>query len=468
MLVYATKFTVTDDLDIVKFIDLATEWVLNPSSNYEFADFSWDGKEEFTVLSKDGKTTFSVFVLIEHDTVAVRLRTTDQNSIEWENLYSLVGNELYVQLQKHNTNSEVYLTDNFHLPYLIKLLYKYNFVHFDNTTELNTGWPMNISSSLNLEIAKNLMTKKYYADKPIVYVSIYHNQGAFSHAVNTEMLTKQLLGLAYVFAEIDVEASNKLSSLTSYSNPYNGAIQIYYPNGYCRRFLPDAFSSEYKLRNEIAKAIFDRSLHTKVDEKFTFFFITNEIYKIRIRNLERNKDNIEQLKDELALANQRIDELSTERDQLKNDTYSYQTRIDSLVASLEVKSDTALLSRGELKDLYENEVFDCVYDVLSETLKATSSRSRCHEILTSLLNTNKSSYKNTRYSKMDKFKEIIYAHPKVNKHMKNQLRALGLVIEGSNHPKIRFPHGKLMVTLSSTPSDDCDADNAIRDFNKLF
>lgn len=468
MLVYATKFNVTDEVNIEKFIALATEWVTSPYSKYDFPSFEWDGSEEFHVKSCDGNSELSFYVLVEYNTVAVRLHTIDEHSIEWDNTYSLVGQEVYAELRKYNQKLETYLTSKFHLPYFLKLLDKNKFIEYNHNSVLISGKPLSMSNDDNFQYMADIMKNGSKEDLPIVYVSRYLYDNTFEYLVDEKKLSKALLGLAYVFIEDDKTVPKKLMEYTSYNNPYNGAIQIYYPNGYTKRILPDAKQGEKSIRNSIVDGIVELNLQLKIEEKFTLTYITNEIYKIQNRNLEKRGNETEKAKLELEIAKKRIAELEDELSKSKSEAYNYKAILDSQKLANAENANSSLLQRAEITDHFRNEVFDCVFDVLKNSLNQLNDKSRQYEIINAIISQNQQTYTNSRNKKIDEFKKIISDISVTSPRFIQKLEQMGLVVDGKNHLKIKFPNGNQMVTLSSTPSDHRDSQNSVKEFKKLL
>lgn len=473
MLVYSTQFQVKDSLGIEEFIILIHTWIYRPNSRYNLPEFNWKGEEELIVQSYDKKTTLSIYVLIEKNTVAIKLSTVDDKDILWDNYYSLVQNELYVELQKYNQNSNDFLNDTYHLPYIFNLLYDNNYVLFNPDTTMNSGEIKYISLDDNesIELSQSIILKENLLDKPIVYITHTNSLNyKFPYAVNIDILKKQLLGLAYVIVEKSADVSLYIRDLTYNQNPYKGAIEIHYPNGYVKRIIPhfDEEIPEYKLRNEIVKAIFDRLSYEKIDQKFSLSYISNEIHKGRIKELKKNQNKLEALQEELNLSNDIIHEMENEIEQYKSDICTYQAKCSNLQSQIDSNDNANLLSKGNLEDLYDGEILDCIYDILSDIRQNTNSETRKYEMLTQILETNKSKYKNSRKRKIECFKKLCYDFNKTTDRFISQLKKMGLEVYGGSHSKIKFPKGKQIVTLSSTPSDRRSADNAVSEFRKLF
>lgn len=394
MLVYAANFTLKD-IEIPDFINLAIEWVTNSKSNYDIEPVTWNGEEEQVIKSLNGKTELSIYVLIEKNTVAVKLKTIDQDNIEWENQYSLVDNELYVQLQKHSQDDEIYINSQFHLPYLLKMLFDRNLI-INNTCFNNNGFATLIDET-NYDRVVNLIINGNNCDLPIIYISTNSydvtSATSFEYPIAYKPLSKRLMGLAYVLIEKDRYISQKLREETEQKNPYNGAIQIFFTNGYSKRLLPYDFNNEKNMRHEIFNIVFNRNFRIKKDDKFSLTYITNEIYKIRISNLEKKGKNLRNLEEEKQLDKERIDELKEELSKAKKDIFSYQSKIEALQLALDKQTENEpLLDKPDIDDLYNGEIFDCIFDILQDKIKNTDNETRTYQVLNSIINKNKHHY----------------------------------------------------------------------------
>lgn len=469
MLVYAANFNLKN-IDVFGFIDLAIEWVTNKNSYYDIPPFKWNEEEEQIIKSSDGKLEFTIYVLIEKDTVAIKLENIDESGIKWVNEYSLVENQLYVQLQKYSTdiNDELYVSSQFNLPYLLKMLFQRDKVQ-EHPIFNNNGYPTFIDKS-NSKIITDLINNKTKYDLPVVYISKNISiESYYPYFVNYSKLSKTLMGIAYVAIEKDLEVSQIIRESTNWKNPYDGAIQIFFNNGYSKRLLKEHFESEKLMRKKVFDIVFNRTFRIQKEDKFSLSYIANEIYNTQIDNLKNNQSKLKLLQSELELCHNRINILKNENEQYKSDIYTYQTKCVILQEKIDRNDDSDMLSKGKLDDLYDNEVFDCIYDTISEMLcNYVNSESRQNEILTSILETNKNKYTNSRKAKIEQFKQYAYNAKGATKRFKNNLTNMGLEVYGDNHPKIRFPKGKQIATLGSTPSDSRSADNSVTEFKKLF
>lgn len=452
MLVYAANFMLKK-IEITDFINLVIEWVTNPNSIYDIKPFIWNGEEEQVIKSPTSKTELSIYVLIEKNTVAVKLKTIDQDNIEWENQYSLVDNELYVQLQKHSSDDEIYLNSQFHLPYLLKMLFDKDFI-INNSCFNNNGYATMIDEK-NYDKVVDLIINGNGYDLPIIYISKQNNTlSPYEYPVDYKYLSKKLMGLAYVLIEKDKKTSQNLKEQTNWGNPYNGAVQIYFNNGHSKRLLPNNFTNEKSMRNEIYDIVFNRNFRIKKDDKFSLTYITNEIYKIRINNLENKGKNLESLEEEKHLDKELIESLKEELSKAKKDIFSYQSKIDNLQAALDKQIENEpLLNRPDILDLYNGEIFDCIFDNLKKAKENSDCESRTYQILESIIVKNKPNYVGDRKEKMDKILRIMHNRSKLSTKDIGDLKSIGLTFSGDSHPKVRFPDAPQMVTLNKTPSD---------------
>lgn len=460
MLVYAANFNLKD-IDIFEFINLAIEWVTNKNSYYNIPPFKWNGEEEQAVASSNGKVELTIYVLIEKDTVAIKLENTDENGIKWENQYSLVKNELYVQLQKYSTdvNDEVYVNSGFNLPYLLKMLFQRNKIQ-EHPIFNNNGTPTFIDIS-NIDIASDLIINGTKYDLPIVYVSKnLSSDSMYSHPVNCFKLSKTLMGIAYVVVESNSEVSQKIKEITDWQNPYDGAIQIFINKDYSKRLLKEHFTSEHLMRKKIFDIVFNRNFRVQKDDKFSLTHITHEIYNIRFKNLEAKDNEFDKIKSEYELAQKRIDELEQDLRDVKHNCYSYEAKNEALSKALsKVENGQSLFEHPDIPDLYEGEIFDCLYDLIKQQKDNFAGDTRSYEILNAFLLKNKDEYNGERANKIKQIPLIIKKNGKPNKQSIQQLKNIGLRVIESEHYKVSFPNGSQFAVLSCTPSDCRNSEN---------
>lgn len=456
MLVYSALFDVSERLSIEEFIDLAIEWVSNPRSVYDFPEFEWDGSEEFTVVTNDKRSEFTIYVLIEKNTVAINLKTTDQYDTKWENYYSLVDNKLYVKLEKHLVDINAYITKNFYTPYLLKQLYKNDYILKEKPELTNDSEYSTLITTQNYSIVKNIIMSGNDYRLPVVYITKFIN-GPYqnSYPIDTYKLSIRLLGIAHVLKEDVTDVSQLLKEETQGVNPYNGAIQVFFANNYSKRFLPSNYSNSNLMINDIFKILFERNLSVKVDNKFSLLYISREIYKIQIKNLETKEDNTNNMENELILNRKRIKELENELDKEKSNLYSNDIKIKEYESKLNERADIKpLFDVKDINELYEGEIFDCIFDILGNVLKNNvGEESRTYQILSSILQKNNARYNGKRKYLQKEIRKIIQRNSKLSNKDISDLKKLGLEITGESHYIVNFHGGTQKVTLAKTPSD---------------
>lgn len=462
MLVYSTLFNVSPDLQMESFIKMAIEWVSNKNSRYNFPEIQWNYDEELKIKTLDDKAEFRLYVLIEKSTVAVRLSSIDDDNILWVNYYALVGNELYVELQKYSKDDGKEIDSFFNLPYLLTSLFRNNLIIRDEKYCTQNNAYMSINTD-NHTIVRDLILNGNDTDLPIVYISKYTKaKYDKDYAISKQNISKKLLGLSYVLVEQDTAVSRILKDETNYSNPYNGAVQIFFPNNTTKRFIPSTH-----IISDIFKTLLDAKAHLKIDDKFTYSHITNEIYKIKINQLKEVQESSERMSKELKCAENMLFELSEQNDSLRKDIYSYQIQIEALKKALNERIEKPLMNQADITEIYQNEQFECVYDALKEYYaKYAPNKSRLKDILKAILDNNKPQYKGTREELISRFEKII-TESTIDL---DELEKLGLKLtQDGKHYKAKFPNSAPFITISKTPSDSVHGPgNIISQFRRML
>ena len=92
----------------------------------------------------------------------------------------------------------------------------------------------------NLDLAESIIYGRIKYLLPIVYVTKCFVDNVT--ILDTKELAKDLAGTAHVVVEENTEITAELKERTNGTNPFNGAVHIYYSDKVGTRIVPDEFS----------------------------------------------------------------------------------------------------------------------------------------------------------------------------------------------------------------------------------
>lgn len=340
-----------------------------------------------------------------------------------------------------------------------------NYGGCDNCLNINIG--PTIIKEENISIIADIINSENPYKLPVVYISRIISG---EYIIDVNQTARTLAGVAHVLVENDISVSRLLQEKTSRANPYNGAIQVYYPKNFTKRFIPDYFSSEKEIQNSIIHFINERNLQMKIDEQYQFYYIKQNI--LNTKRLEAEKKHKQTINDVDSLTEmydaleKQYNALKEEKKQLSSELNDSKSRIMFLqdqVMTLnetlnQIKNDQniPLIYQGNEPDLYEGEQHDILLEVLTDALcniiPNDTPTPRRRDIIKSILERNKP------IGELDNRLQVIkqiFKHPKLTTQDIANLEKNGLhLVSEKNHYKFTFMNKPCYyTTISKTTSD---------------
>lgn len=295
---------------------------------------------------------------------------------------------------------------------------------------------------------------------PLVYVTKLRN--TMGYAVNPEVLSRQLGGLAYVVIETDDDYSYALKELTGGGNPYGGRIGLYYKNGKSKVLrAEDAMLQplERMIVGEVVKAVTAQVGKTSPTWE--------EFYRDK---LERESKESFELMMAAIDANDSLEaKLKKARDQIQiltENNRQLTAKNESLVAALTAKAQDTIINKSTIAEWYEGEQNDLLVTVMQKALRDLTDDSRAYELLSDLVSIN--SIKGEGKPIFARLKAILSDGEMLTDRDFRELRELGFEITtDSTHYRLMFRENELYkFTLPKTPSDRSEGKNSVSDITK--
>ena len=263
MITFSTMFYVTKELTKEKLIELAFEWI-NESPHYGFDNISWSGEDLYEEECE--KQKFSVVQSNDKKILAIRLENIDDDNVLWTNDFVYeerdVNNMLLVRLARDAVDKESIVTRKYNRPRLMKTILKLGYGAEDNNL-LISDREIQITKH-NLDLAESIIYGRIKYLLPIVYVTKCFVDNVT--ILDTKELAKDLAGTAHVVVEENTEITAELKERTNGTNPFNGAVHIYYSDKVGTRIVPDEFSKANAFRFKIVNAVCRRLSLVKVED----------------------------------------------------------------------------------------------------------------------------------------------------------------------------------------------------------
>jgi hypothetical protein len=178
--------------------------------------------------------------------------------------------------------------------------------------------------------------------------------------LDTKELAKDLAGTAHVIVEKNTDITAALKERTNGTNPFNGAVHIYYTDKVGTRIIPDEFISANDFRYKIVNSICRRLSMVKIDDKYTWGTIRYQklLEKYRqdqMANMELQKACEEILKikekENAQLVEDMEEELNELRSKVQNYEYAFQNRKKEQIGKIAFACSEEEFYDGEIKDM---------------------------------------------------------------------------------------------------------------------
>lgn len=459
MLLCSARIPVVKEFTAPTFVALAIEWI-EGSRNYCFDAFTWDGSAEFTRTGKN-EELFQVGHFEDQKICAVHFRATDNRSISWTTDFILdyENGILAFQLYRDAPENIDYVHRAFSLPFLVRKIISAGYAASDKGLPV-TSEPILIHEEDSEGIAQMMLRKIVY-DMPIVYISCETDGHCL---INPYMVAEKLNGVAHVIFETSRAVSLDLRDKTDGTNPYRGAIEIYYPNGN-RRFLPSQLTGTHSNKvYTIVNAVFEHLNQVRVEDRFSWSQL--QVSKLR-KQLSTTIQKKQQDSETYATLADTYEDMLAEKDsqikRLSEQLLSANNTITQLEAQLGNVERIPVLAIGEEQDLYPFEQQSLLIEILEKEVRDAAPNSRKEHILRSLMEANKC--ENAIAEKRNRIKTCLHGYKKMTSTISRELQSIGFSLsDDGKHIKLVFGEdSRYTGTLSKTGSDHRAGDNTAHD-----
>ena len=466
MLVYATKFPLSESTIQSDILDLSIEWLCaSRHNNWKNEDIEYDIKsnsikkiECYGQAVKLGCLTNEAGQL-----AAFKHSWTSRDSLEWETEITCLfkqGTPPVVCIRLHcSTNLAGMQIPQVKKPVLVGLL-------LDKLGGGNDGIftvgdkPHELD---DIDVAADIVNGNTRSDLPVVYVSSDDNSNAYvDHAV----LARQLSGLAHVVVEPSRSFSFELREKSNGRNTYAGAVGVYWSSGagLHARYLPSNFRPgdlEKTIVSDIAKI----TCESRIDTELTWSAVQLSESRSRLEALRSTESHdvvewmdafggeLEAKDDELSAANREVARLQSQL-----------MRIQS-----SVHLGGGLLKPGNEKDLYADEHMQIIIEALQNQLERSRDYSRAKDVLTDLLQANP--VVDTRSGFIQELKKNLSTGGKIGNRQIELLEDMGFDVtsDGKHHKAVFAQDNRYQFTLPKTASDHRAGKNIVSEITgKLF
>lgn len=412
--------------------------------------------------------------------MAFRFKSKDQNDEVW--ITDIAFNEnthiFQLRLACEKTTVDMHYNGMFHLPYFLRKLIDEGFGGNDGKLPV-TDKAICITSE-NIDIVADIINGDNKYSLPVVFVTRSFVDS--KTVVDVDELAKDLAGTAHVLVESCTEISKELKDLTQESNPYNGAVDIFYADR-SYRLIKEETKTKNQFRWKIAYSIYRRTAMLNIDEEVSLSQIRTNLL-LRQLNDRTDIEESERKQQEAELEKTRFYDMYQEERKTAaafyadyDDMEAKLREAEAKVANYEARFAADKSDTGNIVQLlFSEEEFytDEIRDILLENLQYSSDQMggkekswRHYHVIKNILESNLVS--NRRNDMRNELVSIL-KKDRLSKTDYSSLADLGFIIEhGGGHKKLKF-HGddRYTVTVASTPEDSHTQLNTAKDAEKLI
>ena len=493
MLLYSTIVDINEKMTKDGFIQLVIEWNQgSPHDENIIKGISWNGEKN--IRFGDDKLWLEIIEYRNKNIIAVRYEKIADDGVIWDTDYIMNFDEMRMAIRLDRSYVEEAIVTNaeFSTPHFVTLLIEKGYVKSDENLEVSRN-AVEVTEE-NISLIADIVNGKAKYKLPVVYVSKTFEK---KDPLAVNWLCSRLKGAAHILVQQDPMSNDVIRAACDDKNEYNGAIGIYYPNdplGHKRCMYREG--SEKQLLDKVVRFVLQFGILQRIDKLYTWQGVSNSLLNDRLASqrserleaekakekAERDRLQAENAKNEAESARYKAEkardraesEVEKVYDSLDEELTALQRQVDELSRANDIKEyenqalraklaqidEKPILLQGEEEELYTGEIKDMVLELIDEAIPRLVKNSRRDYVLRDILESNQ--YERLSEEKKREVKRILKGYTGMSGSVRSNLQDLGFTIsEDGKHYKLYLGNDtRNMVTLSKTPSDHREGDNA--------
>ncbi|MGN1060864.1 MAG: hypothetical protein ACI4QN_03945 [Candidatus Coproplasma sp.] len=461
-----TRIPLKECVEKEQIISLIKEWLIG--QKYGISSIDYTDEENKVIEFENGYSLKFINTNIGEKEVLAARFTNSENDAVWvvDCIYESDEDGKFFSVKLSCAKSKA--PNKFpyiHKPKIVNLLLDKGYCE-DKGVFPVVGTPI-ILTQAQLDICAEIMQGKTKLSLPVVYVSYDSCSGTY-YDVDINNLAKELGGIAHVLVEPDKKFSNELTKKCNKLNACSGYVGIHFSGGKYRtncsykNFFKEGVLDKKEFQKDICSTLYRSLLNYQPLSDLTWERISIDYHKKGIWLSEELVKEAEREKEEdKALFEAEEKELNDKIKDLQEQIYKKDTYIETLKAALENKCEDGLISKGDFKEFYNDEVKDCIIAILEKELKNCIKGWRKEEIIKYLLENNETTGEGKKI-----FEEIEIAIKDGSTiSRRRNLEKIGFVLEKGSHDKYAYKgNSKYALTISNSPQDNRSDKNTSSDF----
>lgn len=473
MVLFSTKFAVSDNFLRSEFFELLQNWI----SSLDGCSMKLDYKDEpeYELSSDDDR--YKIVIYSSDDCLAVQFSGQDDVAVHTSTyvLRTVDGSSvMFIRLEKFLFQPSMRVDLSYESPLVMRELFWRECGGMDHGI-LTDDKPFLVRKS-DVGFVKDILSFNVKFFNPVVYVTIDENNPSLTYCIDIHELAARLTGIAHVVADSNpYVASLLLQDCEERKGLTSGCVRVLFPNGESKDFHSDDSND---MLDTIVFYIYQAMANVIVEDDFSF-------QKIRFAHLQSKLESdheISAICDELL--SQKDSEIATLQDEiasLKKELDASNRKSASMKESLRKKSEKSGISDAVItfdakseKDFYPGERKDVVLKLIQREVGNMDcdnklNKSRKFDILSDILASNDMT--GFDESVVKTFKQIVESGT-FNRGERGELERLGFSVtrSGGNHYTIAYNgDARYQYAAASTPSDYRAGENLAASYmNMLF
>lgn len=298
---------------------------------------------------------------------------------------------------------------------------------------------------------------------PVVYISRLRDGRCL---LREEILAERLGGIAHVLVEENHHFGKAIAPKVNFTNPYLGAIAVYWPEGLGRRiYLPADFHSAQEMQETIYNDIVAALSNRRGQYQCSWNYLEEISARQAIMDMKRRGESdinafLAEYENDMRAKERRAQEdkeaISRLEKQLKDETQRE-------------KGSRGITLPPEIDEFYNGEMIDIIISSLQEYMRNVATGTRREHVLSKILDANTTSHE--RDAIKNRIKLAFKGYTSMDAKIRAELREIGFAVnEDGKHFKLIFNDDpRYTFTLAKTPGDHRSGKNSASDIvKKLF
>lgn len=460
MELFSTVLNIRKGMDEDIFVSLIKEWIdTQPFEENRIKGISYAHESDITFGTQE--LWLCIRKYEAENIMAVRYEKSQADGTVWDTDYviNFRTNRLAIRLERSYHEDSLRVDARFSTPFFIAILIRHGWIEDDGILPVSQK-PLIIDEN-NAELLAHTLSRKQNFSLPVVYISrTYYDEDP----VDLIRLSRQLKGIAHIFAEKSVFTNRAIREACGGMNAYYGAVDLIWPGSdlpASRLFYRAESGEDPLLRERLVRSLIEYAGAKRLDPLETWNGVNHAIL---MRNMDeqtqllkeaqaKKQEAVNEMEDVYSTFGNELEKLKKQAEELSRVAAAREYEIGKLREKLRADEDSPVLLSGKEEDFFAGEIKEMVLDALSDILASVPPESRRAHVLKDLIEHN--GYEEIHKKRSDEVKKMFRDYKSMSGTMRAQLMNLGFEIseEGKHYRLCYYGDPRYKTTLAKSGSD---------------